>query len=159
MKLRDEYMRADRDPVTENDLANMIRRSFAAQICDDGELDDDEHKEMLTHLIQAHHVLRLATARAKDDENGIDTPTDVLTVTDTAAERCYFQAYISAHVKAGASEGYAEESAWWPDALPLKAPWDPELLAELARLEVGSELVTADYIRERIKREQTNGGA
>ena len=51
----------------------------------------------------------------------------------------------------------AEESASWPDVLPLHANWDTKVLRELARKEVAHHLVVCDQIRaEMAKRGDAN---
>jgi hypothetical protein len=154
-RLRENFLMADRDPVTEETLASMIRRSFAT--CD---FDDSESAEIIQHLVEAHYAYRLAAAAAKDDDLDLDAGTTLVPeVQGDKAEQCYFDAYIAAYKTEGAHEDYARESAWWPEALPLQAPWDPELLAELAKFQVGHELVSMDYTRALIQREQLNGSA
>lgn len=159
MSLRDDYMRADRDPVTSNDLASLIRRSFAAQLADNGAYTDEEHANLIKNLLESHHASQVAEARAKDDDRDADEDfTDVYTVTGDRAERWYVDAYVAAYVEEGSDEAYAREGAMWPDSLPRNAPWNPELLADLARLETGQDLVTGDYIRACIRQEEKKNG-
>lgn len=60
------------------------------------------------------------------------------------------------YVAAGCPENYADESASWPESLPLEADWDAELLEMLARKEVARHLVTMDQIRTEMEKHKTN---
>ena len=148
MDLRLNYMMANKDPVTESELYDMIRRLFAAYLCgEDGIVTD-----LIQILVDAHFVLREdAAAQTVVDDAG--KPADVIELRDSAAEQCYVAAARAAYRAGGFNQQYAEEAAMWPDVLPLDCPWCPELLKDLAELEVGYELVAADYMRAMNKRE------
>lgn len=150
--IREEFLIADRDPVTEETIASLIRRSFAST-----DFDEDDRSTIMAHLVEAHYACRLATAKIKDDNSDDGTETVVAAVLYDKAEDCYRDAYVAAYKEAGASEAYAHESMFWPDSLPMRSPWDPILLAELARFQVGHELVSMDYTRSLIEREKLNG--
>ena len=152
--IREEFLIADRDPVTEETIASLIRRSFAG-----GDFDDGHDAGIISHLVEAHYACRLATAAQEDEKDDDGTETVVLMVQFDKAEDCYRDAYVAAYKESGASEEYANESMYWPDSLPMRSPWDPELLAELARFQVGHELVSMDYARAVIQREKLNGSA
>jgi hypothetical protein len=150
--IREEFLIADRDPVTAETIASLIRRSFASS-----DFDDDENATIMCHLVEAHYACRLAAAKIEDENSEDGTETAVVDVQYDKAEDCYRDAYVAAYKESGASEAYAHESMYWPDSLPMQAPWDPSLLAELARFQVGHELVSMDYTRALIQREKRNG--
>jgi hypothetical protein len=150
--IREEFLIADRDPVTEETIASLIRRSFAS--CD---FSDSDCTEIISHLVEAHYAYRMAAAISEDEKNDDGWETVVVAVQNDKAEECYRDAYVAAYKEAGASEEYANESMYWPDSLPLNAPWDSDLLAELARFQVGHELVSMDYARALMEREKLNG--
>lgn len=150
--IREEFLIADRDPVTPETIASLIRRSFA----------DARDAGIISHLVEAHYACRIATAVLEDEKDDNGTETVVLMVQFDKAEDCYRDAYVAAYKESGASEAYAHESMYWPDSLPMRSPWDPYLLAELARFQVGHELVSMDYARAfnaRMEREKLNGSA
>jgi hypothetical protein len=150
--IREEFLIADRDPVTPETIASLIRRSFASNDFDDGDL-----ATIMSHLVEAHYECRLVTAVQEDEKDDDGWETVVPVVQFDKAEDCYRVAYVAAYKEAGATEEYANESMYWPDSLPMQSPWDPYLLAELARFQVGHELVSMDYARALMEREKLNG--
>lgn len=150
--IREEFLIADRDPVTPETIANLIRRSFAST-----DFDDGDRAEIIKHLVEAHYAYCIAAAVQEDEKDDDGWETVVPMVQFDKAEDCYRAAYVAAYKEAGATEEYANESMYWPDSLPMRSPWDPKLLAELARFQVGHELVSMDYTRALIEREKLNG--
>jgi hypothetical protein len=147
--LRLTYLVANKDPLTETELRALILRVFAAHFCK----EEGGETEVIQALTDALFEYRMAKA-IKDDEDRKDGwETVVGDITGVDAERYYLDTCIAAYKDSGFDAKYAEESAMWPDVLPMKATWDKEMLQALALLEVGHDLMTMDVMREMHNRE------
>jgi hypothetical protein len=151
LDLRLNYMVADREPITENEIRAQIIRIFTACFVEE---ETGREEEIITLLLSVLLHLREAAA---DRDNEDDVPAAVETLRGTDAEEYYVQAAREAYIAEGMGEHYANESASWPEILPMNADWDTDILTELAQLEVGHELVSMDYTRALIQREQLHG--
>lgn len=125
------------DEITADDLESIIHKVFVSSF----ELEHGFEAALIRELVNAR--ADIIEADAEDD----NTP-EYLSAKD--AENYYLKSQIEMYKQAGYAQGYAEESAAWPDALPLHANWDCKFLRELARKEVAHHLVVLEQIREEI---------
>lgn len=128
------------DEVTADDLESMIIKVFVASF-------DYEHgfeAELIGALVNARRELLIHENEDDDDDK---YAVDDSGLTAEWAEKWYLECQKKMYMQAGCNEGYAEESASWPNTLPLRADWDKDFLRTLARKEVAHHLVVMDQIR------------
>lgn len=128
------------DEITAEDLSAMVRKVFTASF-------DYEHgfeADLIKALVNARYVL-LCHEETSDNDNPD-------TISGDEAEKWYLLCQKKMYMKAGCHESYAEESASWPESLPLHADWDAELLDELARTEVAHHLVVMEQVRAEMEK-------
>ena len=142
--LRLTYLVANKISLTETELRALILRVFAAHFCE----EEGGETEVLRSLASALYEYRLAAAIQADEDRKDGWETVVEALANANAERYYRDVCITAYRDNGFDEKYAEESATWPDVLPMAAPWDKETLRALAHLEVGHDLLTMDVVRQ-----------
>ncbi|NDC55270.1 MAG: hypothetical protein EBZ69_00285 [Alphaproteobacteria bacterium] len=130
------------DEIAPDDLEATIRKVFIASF----EYEHGFEASLIRALVDARHVL-LCHENTSDDD---DPPT----LSSDEAEKWYLKCQKEMYVQAGCDEGYAEESASWPDALPLIADWDAQLLKDLARTDVAHHLVVMEQIRAEMEKEK-----
>ena len=128
------------DELTADDLESMIHKVFTASF----EYEHGFEADLIKALVNARHVL-LCHENTSDDD-------DPATMSAEEAEKWYVLCQKKMYMKAGCEDGYAEESSSWPDALPLHADWDDELLEQLARKEVAHHLVVMEQIRHEMEK-------
>ncbi len=129
------------DEITVDDLESMAVKIFVASF----EYEHGFEADLIAALVNARHVLR--TEEADNDE-------EPETLSGDAAEQWYLKCQVEMYQQAGYDIGYAEESASWPDTLPLQADWDKPFLKSLARKEVAHHFVVMDQIREEMKKHE-----
>lgn len=129
------------DELSVDDLESMIVKVFVSSF----EQEHGFEADLVRALLAARHDLMAADA---DEEPALVPPEEV--------ENKYLKAQRDMYVSAGYDPGYAEESASWPDALPLSGDWDEKFLREMARKEVAHHLVVLDQIRAEMSK-KTNG--
>lgn len=132
------------DELTAEDLESLIIKVFVASF----EYEHGFEAELIKSLVAARYVLMCHENTSDDD----DPPT--LTRDDT--EKWYVKCQRDMYVQAGYHEGYAEESASWPDALPLDGDWDKQFLKTLARKEVAHHLVVIEQIRAEMEKHKND---
>ena len=130
------------DEVTADDMESMILKVFTASF----EYEHGFEADLIAALVNARR--ELLQHEDDDDKYAID---DADTTTEWA-EKWYLQCQKQMYMQAGCAEGYAEESSSWPDALPLRADWDADLLKQLARREVAHHLVVMEQIRAEMEK-------
>lgn len=128
------------DEITADDLESMIRKVFTASF----EYEHGFEADLIKALVDARHVLLCHENTSDDDEPE--------TLSGEEAEKWYLNCQKRLYMKAGCSDSYAEESASWPDTLPLNADWDDELLEQLANTEVAHHLVVMEQIRAEMEK-------
>jgi len=133
---------AGNDKITPDDLESMIRKVFIASF----EYEHGFEASLIQALVDARHVL-LCHENTSDDD---DPPT----LSSDKAEKWYLKCQKEMYLHAGCDESYAEESASWPDALPLIADWDTQLLKDLSRAEVAHHLVVLEQLRREYAHKQ-----
>lgn len=133
----------DSDELSLDDLENLIHKTFMSSL----EFDHGFEADLIRALVDARYAL-------KNYDNTDDEDASILA--GVAAEDCYVACQKNMYVAAGCPENYADESASWPESLPLEADWDAELLEMLARKEVARHLVTMDQIRTEMEKHKTN---
>lgn len=134
---------ASRQEVTITDIDEFILKIIEAA-------HDYEHgyeANLIAALIDARNTL--TEYEAEDDV--IEEPR----LSRVAAENRYVEKQIETYREAGYTDDYAQESASWPDVLPLDANWPVELLDELARQDVVRQAVTHDQIRREMQKTET----
>lgn len=130
-----------RQEVTIADIDEFIFKIIeAAQNCEYG-----YEANLIAALVDARNTL--AEQEAEDDE--IEPG-----VSRLDAENRYVEKQIETYREAGYADDYAQESASWPDVLPLDANWPVELLDELARQDVVRQAVVHDQIRREMQKRQ-----
>jgi hypothetical protein len=128
------------DELTADDMEAMIIKVFVASF----EYEHGFEADLIAALVNARYVL-LCDENTSDDD---DPPT----LTAAEAEAWYVACQKKMYMETGANESYAEESASWPDTLPLRADWDKDFLRTLARKEVAHHLVVIDQIRAEMEK-------
>jgi hypothetical protein len=131
------------DELTPDDLETLINKVFVASF----EYEHGFEADLIKALVDARYVLRC------HDGTGNDDPA---TLSGEEAEKWYLNCQKRLYMKAGCNDSYAEESASWPDSLPLNADWDDELLEQLANTEVAHHLVVMEQIRAEMEKRKTN---
>lgn len=129
------------DELTADDLESMIVKVFVASF-------------EFEHGFEANLIEALVDARYDLLQHENDSDDDAPTISGDEAEQWYLKCQSDMYKQAGCDAGYAEESASWPDALPLRANWDKDILKMLARKEVAHHLVVMDQIREEMKKRE-----
>lgn len=131
------------DELCVDDLEEMIVKVFVSSF-------EQEHG-FEAALVRALLAARcdLMAAEAEDDDGPPLVPREDV-------ENKYLKFQRDMYVSAGFDPGYAEESASWPDALPLDGDWDEKFLRELARKEVAHHLIVLDQIRAEMEK-KTDG--
>ena len=132
------------DELSADDLESMIIKVFVASF----EFEHGFEASLIRALVDARWQL-LCHENTSDDD---DPPT----LSSDEAEKWYLKCQKEMYMQAGCHEGYAEESASWPDALPLIADWDADLLRQLARKEVAHHLVVMEQIRAEMEKRNAN---
>lgn len=133
---------AGNDELSVDDLESMIHKVFVASF----EFTHGFEASLIHALLDARHAL--IEAESETDEN------DYLSGED--AEKWYLQCQVDMYKQAGCDEGYAQESASWPDSLPLNAEWQRQILKDLARKEVAHHLVVMEQIRAEMEKKNVN---
>jgi len=130
-----------RQEVTISDIDEFIFKIIeAAQNCEYG-----YEANLIAALVDARNTL--AEHESEDDE--IESG-----VSRLAAENRYVEKQIETYLEAGYADDYAQESASWPDVLPLDANWPVDLLDELARQDVVRQTVVHDQILREMQKSQ-----
>lgn len=122
------------DELSVDDLEEMIVKVFVSSF----EQEHGFEADLVRALLSARHDLM--AAEADDDEEPALVPPEEVEIK-------YLKFQRDMYVSAGYAPDYAEESASWPDALPLNGDWDAKFLREMARKEVAHHLVVLDQIR------------
>lgn len=130
------------DELSADDLESMINKVFVASF----EYEHGFEADLIKALVNARNVL--LQHEDDDDKYAIDDEN----MTAEWAEKWYIECQTKMYMQAGCAQGYAEESASWPDALPLNADWDADLLKHLARKEVAHHLVVMEQIRHEMEK-------
>lgn len=128
------------DEVTADDMESMIIKVFTASF----EYEHGFEADLIKALVDARHVLLCHDETSDDDEPE--------TLDAKEAEKWYVLCQKKMYMKAGYADSYAEESASWPESLPLHADWDAELLEQLARREVAHHFVVMEQIRAEMEK-------
>lgn len=131
------------DELTADDLETLIHKTFASSF----EFEYGFEPELIAALVDARYAIR-------NQDNNEDEDATVLAGTD--AENWYLACQKKMYMKAGCAESYAEESASWPDSLPLHADWDAELLEQLARKAVAHHLVVMEQVRREMEKHKND---
>lgn len=129
------------DELSVDDLEEMIVKVFVSSF-------EQEHG-FEAALVRALLAARLDLINADDEDDGWLT-----LIPREEVENKYLQFQRDMYVSAGFDPGYAEESASWPDSLPLDGDWDAKFLREIARKEVAHHLVVIDQIRAEMAKEK-----
>jgi hypothetical protein len=132
------------DELSADDLESMLIKVFVASF----EYEHGFEADLIKALVDARWKL-LCHENTSDDD---DPPT----LSSDEAEKWYIKCQIDMYKQAGADAGYAEESASWPDSLPIIADWDADLLKQLARKEVAHHLVVMEQIRAEMEKRNAN---
>jgi hypothetical protein len=132
------------DELSADDLESMLIKVFVASF----EYEHGFEADLIKALVDARWNL-LCHENTSDDD---DPPT----LSSDEAEKWYLECQKKMYMQAGCDEGYAEESASWPDSLPLIADWDADLLKQLARKEVAHHLVVMEQIRAEMEKRNAN---
>jgi hypothetical protein len=127
--------------LSADDLETMIIKVFINSF----EFEHGFEAELVRELVHARHAL------LSEDNN-----VELETLGAEEAEQHYLACQVEMYVQAGCDRGYGEESASWPDALPLRADWDKKFLRELARKEVAHHLVVMEQIRAEMEKQDQN---
>jgi hypothetical protein len=130
------------DEITVDDLETMVIKVFVSSF----ELEHGFEAALIQELVNARHIML-----SEDDET--DEPE---TLSAEEAEQYYCACQTEMYVQAGCAREYGEESASWPDALPLRADWDKKFLRELARKEVAHHLVVIEQIRAEMEKRENS---
>lgn len=128
------------DELSADDLESMIHKVFVASF----EYEYGFEASLIRALVDARWQLL-----CHENTSDVDDPP---TLDSGEAEKWYLKCQKEMYMQAGCDEGYAEESASWPDALPLIADWDADLLRQLARKEVAHHLVVMEQIRAEMEK-------
>jgi hypothetical protein len=132
------------DELTAADLEDMIVKVFVASF----EFEHGFEANLIGALVDARRELMQHENDEDDDKYAIDDET----TTAAWAEKWYVKCQSDMYKQAGYDESYADESASWPDTLPLRADWDKDLLKMLARKEVAHHLVVLEQIRREMEK-------
>ena len=132
------------DELTADDLESLINKVFVASF----EYEHGFEADLIRALVDARWNLL-----CHENESDADDPP---TISGEEAEKWYIECQIEMYKQAGTDERYAEESASWPDSLPLHADWDVDLLKALARKEVAHHLVVMEEIRREMEKRDVN---
>lgn len=132
------------DELTADDLESVINKVFVASF----EYEHGFEADLIKALVDARYVL-LCHEGTSDDDNPE-------TISGETAEKWYVECQTKMYVQAGCAQGYAEESASWPEALPLHADWDADFLKHLARKEVAHHLVVMEQIRAEMEKRKND---
>jgi len=144
--LRMEFLAADKETLTVSEARDNVCRVFAAHFLDeDHAYDDDTTTELLENLLTTLDCLRY---RVSDVAATMLAPR----LKGEEASQRYREHVIALYRACGFDKAYAEETAMWPDILPIENRWggdlrfgyDDETLERLARLEVGNDLWVLD---------------
>lgn len=127
------------DELSVEDLEEMIVKVFVSSF----EQEHGFEAALVRALLAARYDLM--AAEAEDDEEPTLVPPEQV-------ESKYLKFQVDMYVSAGFDKGYAEESASWPDALPLNGDWDAKFLREMARKEVAHHMVVLDQIRAEMEK-------
>jgi hypothetical protein len=134
------------DELSADDLESMIVKVFVASF----EYEHGFEANLIEALVDARRELLQYENDDDDDKYAVDDED----TTAAWAEKWYVKCQSDMYKQAGCDAGYAEESASWPDTLPLRANWDKDILKMLARKEVAHHLVVMDQIREEMKKRE-----
>lgn len=149
--LRLMYLAADKKPVTAAELEAIILRAFSAHFC--GDANDDSTRDILEYTANCLAQMRVNEARENETaEQELDDAVPV--VQGAAAEKMYVDYVVQLLIENGDDKLYAEEAAGWPDILPYSALWCPDVLMQIAKLDVGHDLLTRDYLQAMAQRGQ-----
>lgn len=132
------------DELSVDDLEEMIVKVFVSSF----EYEHGFEAALIRALLAARHDL-MASEYTSDDDVDEELPL----VAREEVENKYLKFQRDMYVSAGFDPGYAEESASWPDALPLDGDWDEKFLRDMARKEVAHHLVVLDQIRAEMAKE------
>jgi hypothetical protein len=138
-----QYMVANKEPVTPEVLEALILRAFAHHFCDVG--NEDTAGTIISQLCGCLCTIQLGEAYEESEEKENEVEARILH--GPAAEKCYRDEIIRLYRERGFDQLYAEESADWPDVLPMSAEYLEETLHKMAALEVGHDLIVIDYLR------------
>lgn len=136
------------DELSVDDLEAMLIKVFVSSF----EYEHGFEAPLIRALLAARHDL-LAADYTSDDDIEEELPL----IPREQVEAAYLKFQRDMYVGAGYDPSYAEESASWPDALPLDGDWDEKFLRDMARKEVAHHLVVMDQIRAEM--EKRNGNA
>lgn len=127
------------DELSVDDLESLIIKVFVSSF----EYAHGFEAALIQELLAARYALMDFEA---EDENEIET------IDGAEAEQYYLKCQAQMYQQAGCTKEYAEESASWPDELPLHAQWDKKFLREMARKEIAHHLVVMDQIRAEMEK-------
>ena len=128
------------DELDADDMESMINKVFVASF----EYEHGFEADLIRALVDARYNL-LCHENTSDDD---DPPT----LSGNEAEQWFLKCQVEMYKQAGCDERYSEESASWPDSLPLNADWDVDLLKALARKDVAHHLVVMEQIRAEMEK-------
>lgn len=132
------------DELSADDLEALIIKVFVSSF----EYEHGFEAALIRELLHARNDLMNHELTSDDDEISL--------VPDREVEDKYLQFQREMYVAAGYDPEYAEESASWPDALPLNGDWDEEFLRDMARKEVAHHLVVHEQIRAEIEKHKND---
>jgi hypothetical protein len=142
--LRLAYIAANKEPVTVELLETLLLRAFASHFC--GEESDESTGMTIEQLSGCICSCRLGAAYDEDDDTA-EKEFETQILSGPAAEDFYRKEVIALYTANGYDKHYAEESAAWPDVLPMGADYTKDMLQKMAKLEVGHDLLVIDYMR------------
>ena len=131
------------DELSVDDLEEMIVKVFVSSF----EQEHGFEAALVRALLAARHDL-IAAEADDDEEPALVPPKEV--------ETKYLKFQSDMYVSAGYTKEYGDESASWPDALPLNGDWDADFLKQLARKEVAHHLVVMDQVRAEMEKRKND---
>ena len=134
------------DELSVDDLESMIIKVFVSSF----EYAHGFEAALIRELLAARYDL---INHAAEDDNELET------LAAKEAEQYYLQCQSEMYQQAGCHKDYADESASWPDELPLHAQWDKKFLRDIARKEVAHHLVVMDQIRTEMEQRNANANS
>lgn len=133
------------DELSVADLESMIIKVFVSSF----EQEHGFEADLVRALLAARHNLLVDEYTSDDD---IEKELPLIARKDVENKYLKFQSEM--YVTAGCDPAYAEESASWPDSLPLDGDWDKDFLRAMARKAVAHHLVVTDQIRAAMLRHE-----
>lgn len=131
------------DELSVDDLESMIIKVFVSSF----EYEHGFEAALIRELLHARYDL--INHESEDD-------IDLDIIPDNKVEGYYLQCQSEMYQQAGYSKDYADESASWPDALPLNGDWDKKFLRDIARKEIAHHLVVMEQIRAEMEKRNVN---